>query len=1275
MTASVQCPRCRAPNAELNPRCRRCSEPLPLHSSTDAAPLQGAQAEGAEPPPLPPGSDPLLGGTLGDYRLIALLGRGGMGIVYRAEELQSGRSVALKSVLLPEPKLLPRIRREVQALSRLRHPGIVRILSSGVHQGLPWYAMELVEGQTLRSAAAGLRPALRGASASTLPEVGSDHETPKTGSVRSGSWWTHSLEAPAAPRSAPQTQRPDSGQVPAAAAAASSSEARTELRTLLTLVRRLCLALGYLHGEGIVHRDLKPDNILLRGASGQWPVASGGHAACHLPLATCHLPVIVDFGLAGQFAAGLSREALELDAAAAGTVAYMAPEQLGGELVDARADLYALGCMLYELLTGRPPFLGKSPLEVIEQHLRARPAAPSSLVPELPPQLDALVLRLLEKEPRRRFGYAEDVAAALVQLGAEDESGLGQPLPRPQVYLYRPGFSGRDEPMQRLVQRLVRLQEQDESAVVLLGGESGVGKTRLLLELGREAARRRLQVLGGECQDTASRPLEALKKPLQAVADLCRTRGEAETERLLGRRGPVLALYEPELSGLPGQERYPEPVELPADAARLRLFGYLAETLGALAEEVPVVLVLDDLQWADELTLGFLEYAGRTGAQGAEPLLVVGTYRSEEVGGGLRKLLGSEGVEALPLGRLEEPAVVAMVADMLALEPAPVLFSRFLTRQSEGNPFFVAEYLRTAVAEGLLRRDERGVWYVAGPEESPASEADYEALPLPHSLRELMGRRFERLSAAAQHALSAAAVLGREVDEVLLVKMAQLRGAAMMEAVEELLARHVLEEQGLGELRFVHDKLREVAYELLGEVERRELHRRAAEAIETQPGDEAVRPLAALGRHWARAGVPDKARPCYLAAARQAKKRYDHDEAERLYRAYLALVEEPSTETVTARSELAALLHPRCRDRDTKVIGELKRALCEAQEIGERTLEGNVLVDLGVIHSFRGRLEEARALIEQALDLHRAADGRRGEGRALSCLANVCLIQGRSEEARELYEQALPIHRAVGDQKTEGSTLANLATVYSHQGCWEEARVLFEQSLTIDRVLDDRQSQVEVLTNLAVVHRDQGAWKDARAYYEQALDLSRAIGYGRQEGRALGGLAFLDHVQGRLAEADAHLEQALVLVRAAGDHGEEAYFLADAATWRRRCQGDMKHSEALLGQAELLLCQLGDRHGIALCLCERAHLALACGSVNSGPLHEAEQVATSLAVTGEGLLGKAIDRVQRAQEAFEAGQHERLFRGELIEDLPEGLRRSLVEAGHLPRDQALLPDR
>src|SRR5262245_16016623 len=308
--------------------------------------------------------------TIGPYRILEPLGHGGMGVVYRAEHRETGQTAALKTVRVPRAELLQSIRREIHALARIRHPGVVRILEEGIEAGLPWYAMELLEGTALSRYRVAQDP-----SAETTAPPPEPASTP---------WWTRSLP-----------ELPD----PAADGATSASEApqpnagRAGVMGVLTLVRRLCSPLAFLHGEGIVHRDLKPDNILV-----VWDRGSP------TPAPRSPIPVLTDFGLAALFGSGTSREALEIGGPASGTLSAIAPEQILGELVDARADLYSLGCLLYELVTGRPPFAGASRGAVLYGHLREEPAAPSKLAEGVPPELDALVLRLLAKEPRQRIG-------------------------------------------------------------------------------------------------------------------------------------------------------------------------------------------------------------------------------------------------------------------------------------------------------------------------------------------------------------------------------------------------------------------------------------------------------------------------------------------------------------------------------------------------------------------------------------------------------------------------------------------------------------------------------------------------------------------------------------------------------------------------------------------------------------------------------------------------------------------------------------------------------
>jgi eukaryotic-like serine/threonine-protein kinase len=1235
--SSIACQQCGVQNSDFNVRCSACGATLPAESELGLARTQSVppQEPTVESPSEP--SDPVWAETglppvtrLGEYRLLSRLGHGGMGVVYRAVHEPSGRAVALKTVRLPKHQLLPRIRREIHALARIRHSGIVRILEHGVFEGLPWYAMELLEGSTLR-------------------------------------------------RLVPRT------------AADRTAEARA-LR--LAIVRQLSQALAYLHGEGLVHRDLKPENVLLRREEPE--ARSEGRAA--QAATSLFTPVLVDFGLVSDFTARLARESLSVEVGSVGTLRYAAPEQVRGELLDARADLYSLGCMLYELLTGAPPFAAASARELVLAHLRQTPRPPSELAPELPEALDALVLRLLAKEPRDRIGHAGTVDEVLGALGFGEAPGPDEP--RPRAYLYRPGISGRTHVLSELEGHLERL-ERGGRGLVLVGGESGVGKTRLAMELGQRAARGGLQVLEGECAAPSSEQarggaaLHPLRRTLQRVADRCRTGGASETERLLGRRGPLLAQYEPALARLPGQEPIPEPPPLPVEEARLRLYSYLNETLAALTHAAPALLLLDDLQWSDELTLGWLELLLRGGPPERMPLLVVGTYRTEEVGSGqaspLERLLEAPGAHRLLLQRLEPAAVGSMVSDMLALSGPPEPFVRYLATQSEGNPFFVGEYLRAAVAEKVLDRDEQGRWRVAGAGTGPALPGQYE-LPLPGTVRELVGRRLDGLAPEAARLAEAAAVLGREVDASLLARVLGAPEEALLEALRELLARQVLEEAEAGRLRFLHDKIRELAHERIEPARRQELHRAAAEAFESLESREEH--LAALGQHWEGAGVPDKARVWFLAAVRQAVSRYAHAEAERHYRAWLRLAGAPGHDEILLRLELV--------EQVLETLGRFPEALAEvrlaheiAQELGDGPLVSSCTRALGRLHHRLGRMDEARELLERALELHRACEDRRGEALALNNLANIHREQGRLPLARALYEQSLEQCRTLGFKQLEARNLGNLAIALNEEGRPEEAIASYEQVLVLFRHLGLRLEEGITLSNLATPLNRLGRFEQAARALGQALELAREIGDRVGEGMVLDQLGTIELMRGRACLAQERFEQANELYRLGGDRQSEA-----AATWslglaqheqgqidrarttleraiglyrdfgRKRFEGAAlcnlarleRHASPdvalragpLLDRSEALLREVGDPLYLALCLCERGHLELAAGRSARPQLGHALALAGGAEPDPSSELGQAWFRLRHAVEAFEAG--EALVRGEWLADLSEGLR-------------------
>jgi tetratricopeptide (TPR) repeat protein/tRNA A-37 threonylcarbamoyl transferase component Bud32 len=740
------------------------------------------------------------------------LGAGGMGVVYEAVHKETGEVVAIKTLRGQgaSPHCLDAIRHEIRALRRLRHPGIVPVVDHGDQDGVPWMAMQRLRGRTLY-----------------------DHIK---------SLWENQDTPPA-------------------------------LGDMLTLMRRLCAPLAYLHGEGLVHRDLKPRNIFLQ---------EDGR------------PVLVDLGISTHFGGAAGREELDIGLFA-GTVDYMAPEQIKGDLVDARADLYALGCILHECTAGRPPFVG-SDRTVLDQHIYHRPSPPSLHNPAIPRDLDALVLRLLEKKPQDRLGYAVDVAAALVGLGAEDE-----PEEASQPYLYRPPLEGRREERRVLEHMVHGVAHDRRGGLVLVHGESGMGKTRLVMEIGpmvnRLPRETSIQVLTGACPSpgTGFAPLLPLLPWVRAAADRARESRE-DAALLFGSRGHILARYEPALLDLPGIAEEKAPMPLPPKQAREQVVRAMLDVLAALAAREPVLFVLDDLQWADDLTLAVLD-AFANGSSGQRGVLLVATYRSEEKRAEIEKLEDTPGVLTIALGPLDTGSVIRIVQGMLAQPEPPRRVLDALAHQANGNPFFVSQYLHAALEKGILRRDPTGrfCFDALGAGEAIAS------LPLPGTVEELIKARLDRLDAQGQALAKWAAVLGKELDEELLLEGAADKAAAT-EALDTLLGRRILEVTPEGRWKFAHDKLHEIAYLRIDMRERAALHLRAAEVLSARFG-KAKRKAETLGKHFERAGLYEKAGRYFARAAVCAPDVYH---AIPLYEGAIANLKKVE-ETGSRRAEIARL--------------------------------------------------------------------------------------------------------------------------------------------------------------------------------------------------------------------------------------------------------------------------------------------------------------------------------------------------------------------------------
>ncbi len=792
------------------------------------------------------------------------------------------------------------------------------------------------------------------------------------------------------------------------------------IETAVEIGRQLCAALAHAHAHGLVHRDVKPANVLLAGtltstassmASSAITLTGSGQG-----IAAGITVKLADLGLAVASGAGATR--LTHEGAIVGTVAYLAPEQAIGRAVDGRADLYSLGVLLYELVTGRLPFAG-TPVALISQHLHAPVVPPRSHRPDLDAGLEAVILRLLAKDPAQRFATAEETAAALQRPFAVSPSQVLMP-PTPIGMLdalVRGRLVGRDAELAQL-RELWGRAVQGNGHLALIGGEAGAGKTRLARELAVYARLAGAVVLSGGCYEfEATTPylpfVEALRRWVHDAP-------AAELERTLGDQAAVLARLAPELEARLGP--LAPAAALAPHEERLRLFDHFARWLQAVAAPRGALLLLDDLQWADQGTLQLLHYLLRN--LGTAPLLALATFREEEVGpehplGVLLAELNRERLSTrVHLGRLDAEATGAVLAALFGQDSVSGELTAAVYRESEGNPFFVEETVKGLIDQGIIYRRDNEWFRDEGAE-----------IRLPEGVRAAIARRLERLSAGCRDALQTAAALGKSFRFGDLAVVGIAGEEALLDALDEARRSQLVEEEG-GEDRFTftHDKIREVLYAGMNPIRRRRLHLRVGESLLASWGPAAARHAEALAHHFHEGGDHERALTWAVKAAEQAEAVYAHDEAVEYYRRAVGCAR------ALARPEQEAELE--------KAIGEVCFRAGEMPESAahfERALElttdarrrlelaalvGNAYVQYG---DRRGlpRLEEALAGLDpQTAPLDRA--------RALRSRARYEHLAGNHRKAIELLLESLALSEAHADVHDLVHTYAWLCGAYQH---------------------------------------------------------------------------------------------------------------------------------------------------------------------------------------------------------------------------------------------------
>jgi hypothetical protein len=740
------------------------------------------------------------------YQVVKPLGEGSFGAVYDVLDRERETRVALKLLTRFDASTLYRFKAEFRTFADVHHPNLVQ-LHELASDGDDWFfTMELVDGVDWLTF---VREGRRGVdkAASTLSPP---------------------------PSPSPSTELTEQTGHPG------------EIDRVLACALQLAGAVRALHEADVVHRDIKPSNVL---------VERSGRV------------VLVDFGLARRTVRGQEQST---GIGPSGTPAYMAPEQAMGAEPTAAADWYAVGTMIFEAVTGRLPFTGKS-LEILTgKQMRDAPRV-SDFVAGAPRDLEALIEDLLSRDPAKRPS-----GERVVEI-------LGAHRPRPAVSAAATAravdpasapFVGRKEPLLQLEAGLIRAATGG-TVMALVRGTSGIGKSALVRAFIDEMARPRgAHVFSGRCYEREAVSYKAFDSAIDALSRFLVQLPEVEVGGILPRDAAALARVFPVLDRVPTIAQSPRRGLDAVDAQRLRsrAFNALRELFVRLGDRQPFVLFLDDFHWADAESFALLRDLTR--GEVTPAMLIVVTFREEAVGRSppLDALLAS----VTPEGGKPAHDVVRIDLEPLTVDEARELAAVSLGRassdsmvetiagESGGNPFFVGELAQFA----LTRTD-----------------AESRTIQLSSVLQE----RFATLSDSERRLLEIVAIAGTPLERRVACQAAEIALPDAEPLFRALLLAKLLRTAGNdgGDLlECFHNRIREAIVSPLSDAERRAHHQRLAAALQTlREADPEV-----LFLHYEAAGVSERAAEYALVSAGRAAEALAFDHAARLYASALALL-------------------------------------------------------------------------------------------------------------------------------------------------------------------------------------------------------------------------------------------------------------------------------------------------------------------------------------------------------------------------------------------------
>jgi len=884
-------------------------------------------------------------------------------------------------------------------------------------------------------------------------------------------------------------------------------------------------ALAHAHDRKVVHGDLKAGNILI---------------------SSDRRLKIVDFGLAYRADTTVSDVTTRTSHAglAVGTPYAMAPEQIRGARPDERTDLWALGILLCELVAGAPPFRGNTAAETFAAILRDSPA---SLPARTPQAVRTIVSRCLTKDSSARYQRAADVRLALETVvasfrreettrsefddgrnRADGHQSLAPALTRAESI----EFVGRERQLERMREAWTAAVS-GQRQILLVAGEPGIGKTQLALTFARERTGSNVTVLIGRCEEEALTPYQPLVEALTWYVRSCpQSDLRAHVAAISGAEELVTIL--PELMHrLPA---LPSRGAMSPEGQRYRLFQAVAGILRSLAAARPVLLIVEDLHWADKSTLLLLRHLMRVLV--ATRLCIIGTYRESErgrlhpLGEFLAALRTEADVTRVMLDGLEEADVRGLITHVSGPAAATALTSA-ISGSTGGNPFFVTQVLRHLHETGALSRFSAGTVI-----------HDIATLGVPEGVKEVLGHRISRLSEGCSRLLTLASVLGRSFDGALLAALRDLPEHALYDAIDEATAVKLIAQapDSPSRFQFIHALVRETIYDAIAPSRRAHLHRRGGETLEELMAAGGQASLADLAHHFGQAagagqavpgGPVDKAIDYATRAGDRAADMLAHEEAARFYQLALRSVElkaaGPDVERrrvdlYTRQSHVfgsigqwalqkhaleSALQHLPAdhAERRAELMAELcnashflldtattERLASDALTLAETVHRSDLAADaLGILATCRQAAGDLPGAIETIAAAVARAGGIKRRAHALGPMS--LYLAGRAGDAVSLAAEAAASARASHDAAFVMYALPHEGLILATLGRFREAQDVFEEVRRFGRKYGALPMLARAIAISAGYHLSAFDYAGARELQEEARDLARSAGF------------------------------------------------------------------------------------------------------------------------------------------------------------------------------------